>query len=83
MIKKKRLYSLNVIKNSVSNNGNMSYYLQNFLSTIWYILPGAYSLLWSLSFLSSGMNVSLKQTRNNKQGKLSKAFTAWFKRCYK
>lgn len=52
-----------------------SQYLQNFLSTIWYIRPGAYSLLESLSFRPSGMKVSLKQTKNNKQGKLFKSST--------
>lgn len=48
-------------------------YLQNLLSTIWYILPGAYSLLGSLSFLPSGIKVSRRQTRKSKQGKLSKS----------
>jgi len=52
----------------LTSGGNLPH-LQNFLSTIWYIRPGAYNLLGSLNFRLSCLNVSLKQMRNSKQGK--------------
>ena len=65
---------LNLFKENISSSPKVqiSTYLQNFLSTMWYMRPGAYNLLGSLSFLPSGMKVSLKHIRNIKQGKLSK-----------